>query len=174
MGYRVRAAVIATLLAVGATPALAASDEVDMVADTANQCKLGDFDSFFMNFAMNPQVKDAYTDAQVEIRSLAKPSQPGRVVARAAYRGQFVIRSVDYLWYDAKSLNTDDSSKWVNIKITRKALPGNAYRIDYVRAQYDGKGDGDSPGELVRTLGKPGAYVFAFKDGCWRLTQDLR
>ena len=39
---------------------------------------------------------------------------------------------------------------------------------DFVPAEF---GPDD---EVIRKLGPSGAYVFEFKDNCWRLTQELR
>ncbi|MGO4728035.1 MULTISPECIES: hypothetical protein [unclassified Inquilinus] len=152
------------------------SQEADRVPDSeilawaAEACKAKDFTGFFGHFAQNPAVFAAHVGPKVEIRRLAAPHQLVATVAGQDYR-DFKIAMIDYSWVDADSAARVEAGKgesFEDLELTFSDLGKDSWRVGYTKAEFQGEH------ELVRTYGQPGAYVFAFRDGCWRLTQDLR
>lgn len=159
----------------------ASAQDVDAESDALSMqmskdaCKAKDFAAFFGSYAQNRKVRDAQTAALVEVRSLKNPKKKIEDVDARDFL--FNIQMLDYSYYDAdsalkfdKSENPDDL---VDVKVDFKELGGDKHRIDWTRAQM--KPDDEGEGKvLVKTIGKPGAYIFEYVDGCYQLTQDLR
>ncbi|NJS13860.1 MAG: hypothetical protein HC788_03595 [Sphingopyxis sp.] len=66
----------------------------------------------------------------------------------------------------------DGSPRPESLKVEVVPQADGGYRVAWVRATYDDRGEGDSPGEIVETYGLPGQLTFAPHAGCWRLTED--
>jgi hypothetical protein len=147
-----RAATIALALALAAGPAGAqALSQAEILQLAKDACKTQDFSLMFGYFAQNEGVRAALTAPEVQIRSLARPGQVQRTVKGAEYR-DFKIAMIDYGFFDAES----------------------ADRFDAGQAEYGPPGEDEEYGDLIRTYGQPGAYLFEPRDGCWHLTQDFR
>lgn len=112
----------------------------------ADACTYEGYWSFFEAFVQSPEVRAAHTaDA-----------------ARAALR-PFRIALVDNRWYYVDEGHGMHERQPLDLKETHD---GGMFRVEYVRAEFD---DDD---EVVKTYGRPGAYVFNYVDGCWQLTQS--
>jgi hypothetical protein len=172
-----RAATIALALALAAGPAGAqALSQAEILQLARDACKTQDFSLMFGFFAQNKGVRAALTAPEVQIRSLARPGQVQRTVQGAEYRG-FKIAMIDYSFFDAESADRFDagqSEALESLKLDITEQPGGAYRVAYVKAEYGPPGEDKEYGELIRTYGQPGAYLFEPRDGCWHLTQDFR
>ncbi|MGO1003374.1 hypothetical protein [Lysobacter sp. CA196] len=122
------------------------------------------FAAFFEQFVYEANVRSAYSAPQIEIRDL---KDPGKLLESQTPQqaGPFKIALVDNQWsYDEPGKQAGQLDR---VKIDR-TLSGDRMRVDFVKAEF-------SPDEeVVKTLGKPEAYVFEFKQGCWQLTQQLR
>lgn len=122
------------------------------------------FAAFFEQFVYEANVRSAYTAPQIEIRDL---KDPGKLLETQTPQqaGPFKIALIDSQWsYDEPGKQAGELDR---VKIDR-TLSGERMRVDFVKAEF-------SPDdEVVKTLGKPEAYVFEFKQGCWQLTQQLR
>lgn len=147
-----------------APPAVPASAQpakpaVQLPADACVKSEDG-FAAFFEQFVYEAPVRAAYSAPTVEVRDIKDPAR--RIEAPP---GPFRIALIDNQWsYDEPD---KDPSELDRIQIKR-SLSGDRMRVDFVRAEF-------SPDEEVsKTLGKPEAYVFEFKQGCWQLTQQLR
>ncbi|MGJ7903275.1 hypothetical protein, partial [Lysobacter sp. 1R34A] len=143
-----------------AEPAAAA---VQLPAEACVKSEEG-FATFFEQFVYGGNVRSAYTAPQLEIRDL---KDPGKLLETQTPQqaGPFKIALVDHQWsYDEPGKQAGELDR---VKIDR-TLSGDRMRVDFVKAEF-------SPDEeVVKTLGKPEAYVFEFKQGCWQLTQQLR
>lgn len=154
-----RGLLIGTALLATATPAGAqAAADAELIASARQACADRDFNSFMSNFARNAQVQAAFLAPTIEVRSLAAPSRVVSTIEAGRYGNAFAIAMIDYSWVDARTANgrnpTDLRLKWTE-------LPNDGQRIDYVRP-------------AARGADRAGAYVFAFRNGCWQLVQDLR
>lgn len=164
-------------LALAAGPAAAqALPPAEVLQMAKDACRAKDFSQMFGYFAQNDGVRAALTAPEVQIRSLARPGQVQRTVRGAEYR-DFKIAMIDYSFFDAESADRFDAGQSealepLELDITEQ--PGGAYRVAYVKAEYGPPGEDEEIGELIRTYGQPGAYLFEPRDGCWHLTQDFR
>lgn len=109
-------------------------------------CTYDGYWTFFEAFVQSPEVRAAHTAD----------------VARAAIR-PFRIALVDDRWYYVDEGKAGQARQPLDLKENRE---GGMFRVEYVRAEFD---DDD---EVVKTYGRPGAYVFNYVDGCWQLTQS--
>ena len=143
-----------------APTAAPAAPAVQLPAEACTKSEDG-FASFFEQFVYEAPVRAAYSAPTVEVRDIKDPSK----VLASEQAGPFRIAMVDNQW----SYNEPgkDAGQFARVKMDR-ALSGDRMRVDFVKAEF-------SPDEEVtKTLGKPEAYVFEFKQGCWQLTQQLR
>lgn len=172
-----RTATIALALALAAGPAGAqALSQEEILQLAKDACKTQEFSLMFGYFAQNEGVRAALTAPEVQIRSLARPGQVQRTVKGAEYR-DFKIAMIDYSFFDAESADRFDagqSEALESLKLDITERPGGAYRVAYVKAEYGPPGEDEEYGDLIRTYGPPGAYLFEPRDGCWHLTQDFR
>lgn len=164
-------------LVLAAGPAAAqALSQAEVLQLARDACRAKDFSLMFGYFAQNGGVRAAFTAPEIQIRSLARPGQVQRTVKGAEYR-DFKIAMIDYSFFDAESAERFDagqSEALEPLKLDITEEPGGAYRVAYVKAEYRPPGEDEEVGELIRTYGQPGAYLFEPRDGCWQLTQDLR
>ncbi len=146
-----------------ATPSAPASAAVQLPAEACVKSEDG-FASFFEQFVYQANVRSAYSAPKIEIRDL---KDPGKLLESQTPQqaGPFKIALVDNQWsYDEPGKQAGQLDR---VKIER-TLSGDRMRVDFVKAEF-------SPDEeVVKTFGKPEAYVFEFKQGCWQLTQQLR
>lgn len=172
-----RTATIALALALAAGPAGAqALSQEEILQLAKDACKTQEFSLMFGYFAQNEGVRAALTAPEVQIRSLARPGQVQRMVKGAEYR-DFKIAMIDYSFFDAESADRFDagqSDALETLKLDITEQPGGAYRVAYVKAEYGPPSEDEEYGDLIRTYGQPGAYLFEPRDGCWHLTQDFR
>ena len=140
-----------------------ASAAVQLPAEACVKTEDG-FAAFFEQFVYEANVRSAYSAPKIEIRDL---KDPGKLLESQTPQqaGPFKIALVDNQWaYDEPGKQAGQLDR---VKIDR-TLSGDRMRVDFVKAEF-------SPDEeVVKTLGKPEAYVFEFKQGCWQLTQQLR
>lgn len=130
----------------------------------AEACKAGDGWPFFEAFVTKPGVRARYSAPKVEVRDIEDPE---RLITTedAAQVEPFKIGQRDFQWVYADPSAKDGGGD--RVKLDDK-MAGNTFRIDFVRAEFTPDGD------LIRTSGKPGAYVFEHVQDCWRLVQELR
>ncbi|QNQ07893.1 hypothetical protein [Sphingomonas alpina] len=145
--------------------------DAEMLSSAIAACKSDNFDGFFELFTQNDAVRKAHLAPQIEVRALQQPGKLMRSIIGRDYR-DYRIAMQDYQYVDAAAPAGQDSRQQMQIK--PRLLSGKTWQVDYIKVEYDGKGEGDDPGALVRTIGKPGAYIFEFSNGCWQLTRDLR
>jgi hypothetical protein len=164
-------------LALAAGPAAAQSlSQAEVLQLAKDACRAKDFSQMFGYFAQNDGVRAALTAPEVQIRSLTRPGQLQRTVRGAEYR-DFKIAMIDYSFFDAESADRFDagqSEALEALKLDITEEPGGAYRVAYVKAEYGPPGEDEEYGELIRTYGQPGAYLFERREDCWQLTQDFR
>lgn len=142
---------------VAAAPA--AAPAVQLPADACVKSEDG-FASFFEQFVYEAPVRAAYSAPTVEVRDIKDPAK-----LLGSQPDPFRIALVDNQWSYAEP--GKDAGQFARIK-SERTLSGDRMRVDFVKAEF-------SPDEEVtKTLGKPEAYVFEFKQGCWQLTQQLR
>lgn len=139
-------------------------------------CEDKNFDGFFEAFVSSPEVRLERTAKFVELRSMRNPSLIAGKSDGTQYQHSFNISLSDYYYTDTVSMNkwklgTLDWYEDVSVRIKR--MPGGNYRIDYSKAVFRDDGEGDSK-TFIRNYGPKRAYVFEMRDGCWKLTQDLR
>lgn len=130
----------------------------------AEGCTLEGHAAFLESFARDDKVRNAYTAPQLQMRDIKNPDAPPRLIGKDTY-DQFRIDLADYRWVYRDAARDENSYEHLDVKQKRT---GNQLRVDYVKAEFDSEDD------LVRTYGKPGAYLFEFTNGCWHLTQDLQ
>ncbi|WND78333.1 hypothetical protein [Lysobacter capsici] len=150
----------ATTPAPTAAAPTAAPAAVQLPAEACVKSEDG-FASFFEQFVYEAPVRAAYSAPTVEVRDIKDPAK----LLGSEQPGPFRIAIVDNQW----SYNEPgkDAGQFARVKMDR-TLNGDRMRVDFVKAEF-------SPDEEVtKTLGKPEAYVFEFKQGCWQLTQQLR
>lgn len=138
--------------------------------DQANQaCKAHNFTDFFEVLAMSPRLRRIFTAAQVRVTENGKTTS----VPRARYH-RFPVESLDWNYIVAGSFKPGAEPDYVELRIDETS--GNAVRVDWVRARYDGDhGGGDGLGNLLELIGPPGRLIFEpAGEGCWHLTQDIR
>lgn len=137
----------------------AAAPAVQLPADACVKSEDG-FASFFEQFVYEAPVRAAYSAPTVEVRDIKDPAK-----LLSSQPDPFRIALVDNQWSYAEP--GKDAGQFARIK-SERTLSGDRMRVDFVKAEF-------SPDEEVtKTLGKPEAYVFEFKQGCWQLTQQLR
>lgn len=71
----------------------------------------------------------------------------------------------------AKVPSAGRKSRGADVKF--EDLPDGSFKFTYQPAilRDDDEGDGWT---VERHIGKPAAYLFAWRSGCWQLTQDFR
>lgn len=152
----------ATTTAPAPAPVAAAptAPAVQLPADACVKSEDG-FASFFEQFVYEAPVRAAYSAPTVEVRDIKDPAK----LLSSQQPDPFRIALVDNQWSYVEP--GKDPSQFARIKSDR-TLSGDRMRVDFVKAEF-------SPDEEVtKTLGKPEAYVFEFKQGCWQLIQQLR
>ncbi|HWW59583.1 MAG TPA: hypothetical protein VN047_22025 [Sphingopyxis sp.] len=170
--FGAQAAILAALLA--PLPAAAAEsnftplDEIDRVRAAA--CGIDDFDEFLTWYASSTTSggwleQVVWTDFTVRVGKLADPADPGNLVDRQRYLGQFRITSRDLRFSREGTVAPRDTP---NRHITITRLGKTQYRVDWRG------GLGFAGVEGADRDAQAGAYIFEHKKNCWYLTGDLR
>ena len=121
-------------------------------------CRSRYFELFLEAFLASPAVRSRHLAPRILV------STPGR--KRSVPNHQYLripIRMLDYVY-----VINDGSPRPETLKVDVLLRPHGEYRVAWVRATYDGRGEG----EIVETYGLPGQLTFAPHAGCWRLTED--
>ncbi len=131
---------------------------------SAEACTLEGHAAFLESFARDEKVRATYTSPQMRIRDFNKLDTDANLIERGKY-DQFKIGLMDYRWVYLDPARDENSYERLEVKQKRT---GDTLRVDFVKGEFDAEDN------LVRTQGKPRAYIFEFKQGCWYLTQDLQ
>ena len=79
------------------------------------------------------------------------------------------------LWVYLDPKISSYSESYPRLAIEFKTLNPQKIRVEYRQAEYvPAPNTGGNQERLVRTFGKPEAYIFEHSKGCWHLTQELR
>lgn len=124
----------------------------EFLREATSACRRGEFYEFLEAFIASGAVRARYRDV---------PSEP------------FRIGKVDYANLDPSSValsNPDPNKRFRELAVDVTDLPGKGCRLTYQPGifQDDGEGNGRT---LVRRIGMPKSYDFAWKNGCWRLSK---
>lgn len=160
-GRRWGGALAVAMMAVVVSSAPAGAQELsdaELIASARQACRDRDFNSFMSNFTRNTRVQAAFLASEIEVRSLAAPSRLVSTITAAGYGNAFAIAMVGYSWVDARTAGRQNP---IDLALKWTELANDGQRIDYVRP-------------AARGANRAGAYVFAFRNGCWQLVQDLR
>lgn len=143
-------------------------DQIDRLRAAA--CDVNDFGEF-LEWYVNSTASGGWpeqvvlTDFTVRIGKLADPADPGYLVDRQSYLGQFRITSRDTRFSREAIIAPRDTP---NRHVTTTRLGDTRWRVDWQGglpfAGVEGA-DRDAPA---------GAYIFEYKKNCWYLTGDLR
>lgn len=147
-----------SVASVAATPAVAPQTL------PATTCAPEAYADFFNEYVGSPGVRAAYTADSVRVGSLDKPAD-AHPVAKADYR-DFKVGIVDSRWAYLDPAVKDPGS-YPLLDLEFKPEGGKSFRVEYVQAEFD------ADDNVVKTIGKPGAYVFERGNDCWVLSQDL-
>jgi hypothetical protein len=144
-------------------------------------CSTSEFPYFFRVFVRGlddimprSAVRAAHVWNQVEIRNYQKPSELTATVPKQDYDG-FRIGLLQNLWIYLDPAIPSYSDKYPRLQVKFKTINRQKVRVEYQQAEYASVKNGQTTQErLVKTFGKPGAYIFEHRNACWRLTQELR
>ena len=115
--------------------------------------------SFFESFVKSEAIRKSHTSPKVVVSSYS-----GNAKVEGKYK-QFKIGLFDNTWIYIDPAKKTDTVQRLKLKDEAR---GNTFRVNYQKAEF-------GPDEvLLKTIGKPGAYVFQLQNACWRLTQELR
>jgi hypothetical protein len=145
-------------------------------------CSIGEFPYFFRVFVRGlddimprSAVRKAHVWPQVQVRSYQNPARLLATVPQQKY-DSFKIGLLYNLWvYLDPKISTIYSESYPRLAIEFKTLNPQKIRVEYRQAEYvPAPNTGGNQERLVRTFGKPEAYIFEHSKGCWHLTQELR
>lgn len=143
-------------------------DEVDRLRAAA--CDVDDF-AAFLDWYVNSTTSGGWleqvilTDFTVRVGKLADPADPGHLVDRQRYLGQFRITSRDLRFSRERIAVPRDTP---NRQVTPTRLGNTTYRVDWRGGlPFAGVEGADRDAQA-------GAYIFEYKKNCWYLTGDLR
>jgi hypothetical protein len=143
-------------------PRVPALDEKHLPAEACIQSEEG-FSEFFDIFVQDRPVRESHSAPMIEIGDIKNPNGKGNVVASQQIE-PFRIALADNQWVYEEPGKSPGELARVDIN---KTLDGNIVRVEFVRAKFSVEDN------VVRTTGDPEAYVFAFRNGCWQLTEYL-
>jgi hypothetical protein len=144
-------------------------------------CSTSEFPYFFRVFVRGlddimprSAVRAAHVWTQVEIRNYQKPSELITTVPKQDY-DSFRIGLMHNLWIYLDPAVPSYSDNYPRLQVKFKTINRQKVRVEYQQAEYASVKKGRTTEErLVKTFGKPGAYIFEHRNACWRLTQELR
>lgn len=143
-----------------------ASDVTRVSSALAADCAQDKYQQFFEDFVELVDARKGYVSREVEVLAAKNPARKLGIIPREQYDG-FRIGVVDSRWVyanDPFTIPQDAPLLDVNIK----AVDDQTFRVDYVKAKFD------SDDNVIKRYGKPGGYIFKYRDQCWYLTQELR
>lgn len=163
------------------TPARASIAQLVEPAVRQVPCSTGEFPYFFRVFVRGlddimprSAVRKAHVWPQVQVRSYQNPTRLLATVPQQNYDG-FRIGLLYNLWIYLDPKISIDSESYPRLAIEFKTLNPQKIRVEYRQAEYvPAPNTGGNQERLVRTFGKPEAYIFEHSKGCWHLTQELR
>ena len=135
-------------------------------AQAQRACKSEEFEMFLEAFVRSENVQKLYTADIVKVTRSGKTKQ----VKRGHY-GPIPIEMMEYHFIVRGS--EDFAPESVPLKVETQPYGKGGYRLDWIRANYNYLGEGDSLGELVSTEGAPGYLLFKKSHRCWQLTHDI-
>lgn len=152
------------------------TDTAESIAEAKSGCAQREFNQFFDAFIASPVVRAKYTAVDVEQRELGQPGKAtGKTLPASNYQ-TFNISHVDWQFADTASVvrwKANPRQPYTALDVKFDDLPDGSYKFTYQPAILRDDDEGD--GWIVqRHIGKPAAYLFAWRNGCWQLTQDLR
>ncbi len=174
-------AVRAASLTSDPTPARASISQSVEPAVRQVPCSIGEFPYFFRVFVRGlddimprSAVRKAHVWPQVQVRSYQNPARLLATVPQQKYDG-FKIGLMYNLWVYLDPKISSYSESYPRLAIEFKTLNPQKIRVEYRQAEYvPAPNTGGNQERLVRTFGKPEAYIFEHSKGCWHLTQELR
>ena len=177
--YSVLTCAAATLALLGTAQASFAETQTDMaeaMAQAKSGCSQKEFVQFLDAFIASPAVRAKYTAPAVEQRAFRQPAKASGTNLPASNYRIFNVSHVDWQFADTASVKrweADPSQPYTALDVKFEDLPDGGYRFTYQPAilRDDEEGDGWT---VERHIGKPAGYLFAWQNGCWQLTQDLR
>lgn len=125
----------------------------------AEACTQKGYWSFFEQFVKSEAIRKTHTSPKVELRSYS-----GKAKIEGQYE-QFKIGMYDNTWIYIDPIKKTEKVQRLELK---DEVSGNTFRVNYQKAEFG------SDEQLLKKIGKPGAYVFELQNACWRLTQELR
>ena len=176
-----RFAVRAASLTSDPTPARASISQSLEPAVRQVPCSIREFPYFFRVFVRGlddimprSAVRKAHVWPQVQVRSYQNPARLLATVPQEKYDG-FKIGLLYNLWVYLDPKISSYSESYPRLAIEFKTLNPKKIRVEYRQAEYvPAPNTGGNQERLVRTFGKPEAYIFEHSKGCWHLTQELR
>jgi hypothetical protein len=174
-------AVRAATLTSDPTPARASISQSVEPAVRQVPCSIGEFPYFFRVFVRGlddimprSAVRKAHVWPQVQVRSYQNPARLLATVPQQKYDG-FKIGLLYNLWVYLDPKIYSYSESYPRLAVEFKTLNPQKIRVEYRQAEYvPAPKTGGNQERLVRTFGKPEAYIFEHSKGCWHLTQELR
>jgi len=162
----------------GAQASLAETTEdiAQSMGEAESGCTQKEFNQFLDAFIASPAVRARYTAPQVEQRGFRQPSKAtGSSLPASAYQS-LNVSHVDWQFADSASVarwRADPNQPYTALDVKFEDLPDGSFKFTYQPAilRDDEEGDGWT---VERHIGKPAAYLFSWRSGCWQLTQDYR
>jgi hypothetical protein len=139
-----------------------AADEQDLPAEACVKSEEG-FSEFFGHFVQDRKVRESHSAPMIEVGDIKKDDETKNVVASDQIE-PFRIALVDSRWVYEEPGKPPGELARVD---TNRTLDGNTMRVEFVRAEFSSEED------VLKTMGDPEAYIFAFRKGCWQLTKYL-
>jgi hypothetical protein len=144
-------------------------------------CSTAEFPYFFRVFIrglddLMPRsaVRKAHVWQQVQVRSYKNPRRLLALVKQQDY-DSFRIGLLNNLWIYSDPTVTSYSDAFPRLDVKFKTINKKKVRVEYIQAEYAAIPNSPTGAEkLIKTIGKPGAYIFEHRNSCWRLTQELR
>jgi hypothetical protein len=161
----------------GSTP----TPDPDAPAERKVPCSTKEFPYFFRVFIRGlddimprSAVRKAHVWQQVQIRSYKNPRKLLALVKQQDYNS-FKIGLLNNLWIYLDPTVVSYSDAFPRLQVKFKTINKKKIRVEYIQAEYAAVPNSPTGAEkLVKTMGKPGAYIFEHRNSCWRLTQELR
>ncbi len=141
--------------------------ERDWLKQAETACKARAFPQFFWIFVHSKAVRNHYTLPMITLSTFGN----ARKIPKIRYY-DFPVGAVDYNYVAKNSEEATDPSKFEYLKLDMNQSQSDTYRVDWVRAEFDGKTEGDDLGNVIRRYGNPGHLLFEASDVCWNLVQD--